>query len=145
MKTLLEQVINELKISKVSTGDKLTPILNFEDLKRGDIFYIYNIRTDTLYLGEMDSIEKGAKYFMAYIIGYVNDYKSIKSIAKYDKLSKYDIESNRYSISKTNIPLFFGTAFRKVNFIYCTSLELVNILINDKKKLDAEIAKGNTV
>lgn len=38
MKTLLEQVINELKISKASTGNKLNQI-SFEQLEVGDIVY----------------------------------------------------------------------------------------------------------
>lgn len=145
MKTLLEQVIDELKISNVSTGDKLSSILNFEDLNQGDIFYIYNVLTDTMYLLEMDSIKKGERYFMAYTVGKVDGYKHIKSIANYEKISKEGFYSNKYSIYKTNIPLFFGKAFGKVTFIYSTSLELINILLNDKKALDAEIAKGKIV
>lgn len=39
MKTLLESIINELKLSKASTGDKLDKLKNFEDLKPGDHFY----------------------------------------------------------------------------------------------------------
>lgn len=40
MKTLLEQVINELKITKASTGDKLNKKTKFGELKVGDIFYV---------------------------------------------------------------------------------------------------------
>lgn len=40
MKTLLEQVINELKISKAVTGKKLEPAKTFGDLTPGDYFFL---------------------------------------------------------------------------------------------------------
>lgn len=51
MKTLLEQVINELKITQVHTGEKLEDEKKFEDLKPGDKFY-WITDTETLETAE---------------------------------------------------------------------------------------------
>lgn len=40
MKTLVESIVNELKITKASTGDKLNKKTKFGELKVGDIFYV---------------------------------------------------------------------------------------------------------
>lgn len=48
MVTLLEQVINELKLSKASTGNKLTKVKVWGELKPGDFCYHYNSTFDEL-------------------------------------------------------------------------------------------------
>lgn len=131
-----------MKISKVSTGDKLTPILNFEDLNRGDVFYIYNMGNNFLYLLEMDSIKKGAKTFSALRFGFIINYNEVQSIKKYDKQQKYYCT---HHIDRTDIPLYFEKCDGELSYIYSTSLELINILLKDKKELVEEIAKGNIV
>lgn len=46
MITLLEQVINELKLSKASTGNKLNRELSFGELEKGDIIYVFGDKVD---------------------------------------------------------------------------------------------------
>lgn len=142
MKTLLEQVINELRLSKVSTGRKLDT-KNFEDLEKGDLIYIYLVDNDRLNLEEVDVIKKGDKKFWSCRIGTVKNYKNVQSIKNYEKVT--DDDGGKQSIGRTDIPLFLVERFGEPCFIYSTSLELINTLLNDKAALDAEMTNGNVI
>lgn len=48
MKTLLEHIINELRLSKASTGNKLDRYKSFGDVNPGDIIYHYDSVKDNL-------------------------------------------------------------------------------------------------
>lgn len=58
MKTLLEHIINELRATKVSTGNKLDRYKSFGDVNPGDIIYNYDSFTDSLTEFKVKMIEE---------------------------------------------------------------------------------------
>lgn len=72
MKTLTESIINELRLSKVSTGNKLKPRKTFGDLVKGDyIFeteYSYSAKGLEIYIYQVKSSETLKGFTLKYIV-----------------------------------------------------------------------------
>lgn len=147
MITLLEQVINELRLSKASTGNKLNGAgKNFSELKPGDLMYDYNMDQDWVWIYEFDSFDEKDGWIFGTFVKKINNFKSSNFTSPEDKINSGWCRKCMRIPKDIDTPVFFSQKdYNKpeVNYINATSLDIIKRLMSNEKELKEEIAKGN--